>query len=132
MGVPSHLVGATVIAILAQRLVRRLCPECSSEVEPSHEEQLMFAPWLEQKVPFRDGEGCRHCLGRGYRGRVGVCEVLLVNRRLQAEISKGSDDRIIASVAEEEGYRPMWWDGLAKAGDGVTSLRGWRGSSRRQ
>jgi len=79
--------------------------------------------WLQQGVPFLDGAGCRKCSGIGYRGRVGVHELLMVNGEMQGLISRGADDQVVAEAAGSGGYRRLWWDGLAKVVEGVTTLR---------
>ncbi len=123
MGIQRFLVGASVIGILAQRLVRKVCPHCCDEVEPTDEEKEILRPWLEMGIPFRIGRGCDRCNGIGYRGRTGVHELVVINRMLQARITAGDPAEALVSVARKEGYRPMWWDGLEKVIAGVTTLR---------
>ncbi len=123
MGVPPYLVSATVIGVLAQRLLRRVCPECRADAEPTEEERRLFAPWLASGVPFVEGNGCRHCLGAGYKGRTGVHELIVVGGDVRTEIIAGSSDRGIAEAAGRSGYRPMWWDGLGKVRERSTTLR---------
>lgn len=123
MGVPAYLVASTVIAVLAQRLVRRLCPHCAQDAEPGPEERELFAPWLAQGVPFREGKGCQRCLGTGYRGRTGVHELMVVSPAVRKLVAAGADEQEIAARAGGEGYRRLWWDGLEKVREAVTSLR---------
>ncbi|HHQ48890.1 MAG TPA: GspE/PulE family protein [Acidobacteria bacterium] len=122
MGVPRFLVGASVIGILAQRLVRKVCPHCVEEVDPPPEEGEILRPWLEMGIPYREGKGCDRCRGIGYSGRTGVHELIVVDRDLQARITAGDDLETLARHARRTGYRPMWWDGLEKVVAGITTL----------
>ena len=122
MGVPRFLVGASVIGILAQRLIRKVCPHCVEEVEPPAEEAEILRPWLEMGLPYREGKGCDRCRGIGYSGRTGVHELIVVGSELQARITAGDDLEALARLARRNGYRPMWWDGLEKVVAGITTL----------
>jgi len=122
MGVPRFLVGAAVIGILAQRLVRKVCPHCVEDVEPPPEEAVLLRPWLEMQIPYREGRGCTKCRGIGYSGRTGVHELIVVDRDLQARITAGDDVESLIRHARKKGYRPMWWDGLEKVTAGITTL----------
>ncbi len=122
MGVPRFLVGASVIGILAQRLVRKVCPHCVEDVEPPPEEAEILRPWLDMQIPYREGKGCDKCRGVGYSGRTGVHELIVVDRELQARITAGDDMESLARYARKTGYRPMWWDGLEKVVAGITTL----------
>ncbi len=123
MGLPRYLVAATVVAVLAQRLVRRLCPHCAEDAEPTPDERELLGPWLEAGVPFRDGTGCRHCLGTGYHGRTGIHELLVVSPQVRALLARGAGEQELAAAAAAGGYRRLWHDGLDKVREGVTSLR---------
>lgn len=123
MGVPAYLVAATVVGVLAQRLIRRVCPSCRTVVDPDTVESDLLASILEAGVPFEEGTGCDHCDGAGYKGRTGVHEVLEVDRALQQVVAGGADDRGIAEAAVRSGYRPMWWDGVDKVLAGQSTLR---------
>jgi type II secretory ATPase GspE/PulE/Tfp pilus assembly ATPase PilB-like protein len=123
MGVPRFLLASSLLGVLAQRLVRKLCQDCWTSAEPTEEERLRLWPWLEGDLPFLDGTGCDRCLGIGYRGRTGAHELLTVDRAVQelvlAEASTGS----LASAGLRSGYQAMWKDGLTKVAAGITSLR---------
>ncbi len=123
IGVPRYLVAASLLGVLAQRLVRRVCPECVGPAEPSAEEAAYLRPWLDRGVPFTEGVGCQSCSGAGYRGRVGVHELLVVGDAVESRIAKGEDEASIASEGANSGYRRLWWDGLEKVRQGVTTLR---------
>ncbi len=123
MGLPRYLVASSVIGVLAQRLVRRLCPKCRGEAEASETEFALVGHLLTQGVPFVDGTGCERCHGAGYRGRVGVHELMLVDSAMRRLITDGASDGALAELASTNGYRGLWLDGLDKVKAGVTSLR---------
>jgi len=123
IGIPRYLVASSLLGVLAQRLVRRVCPKCTCEVDPTEEELAYLGPWIDSGAPFVEGAGCKDCSGSGYRGRVGVHELLVIDNQLQRLISQGADDQTIIDAAASTGYRQLWWDGLHKVSEGVTTLR---------
>lgn len=124
LGVDASLVSASLVGVLAQRLVRRLCPECVRDVEPTDEERLVLRGWLDASdLRFRDGEGCAACCGAGYQGRLPVQEVLEVTPEVRVPISRAASAMAIAEAARVTGYRRMWHDGLDRVRRGLTSLR---------
>lgn len=123
MGVPRYLAAATMMGVLAQRLIRRACPDCRAEAQPDDIEADLFEPILNAGLPFQEGSGCATCNGAGYKGRTGIHEVLEIDRDLQQLISAGSDEQAIADAARDRGYRPMWWDGIDKVRGGLSTLR---------
>jgi general secretion pathway protein E len=123
MGVETYLLASTLKGVLAQRLVRRLCPHCS---RPDEEAQS----WME-RVPvfcrsgpadFRSAVGCERCDGTGYRGRATIAELLLVDRSIQDLIHARASDAEIERRARADGMRLLSEDGLAKAWRGETSV----------
>jgi type IV pilus assembly protein PilB len=123
IGVPRYLVSGALVGVLAQRLVRRVCPHCVADVELDDGEQELFGKWTAQGVPFAEGCGCKHCSETGYRGRVGVHELLMVDREIQHMISAGGDDKALLDAATGHGYSKLWWDGITKVRAGITTLR---------
>jgi type IV pilus assembly protein PilB len=124
MGVPSYNVASSVTIIIAQRLARRLCPQCKVE-EILTEDQL-----AEQGFP-RDqlGEiklftavGCEQCTG-GYKGRVGIYEVIKISPSIASIIMEGGNSLDIAKQCQKEGYNNLRQSGLIKAMSGMTSLK---------
>ncbi len=124
MGVEPYLASSTVLAVVAQRLVRRICSKCRRPYEPTPEEIEEFGlddSFLSDAV-LNKGEGCSHCMGMGYSGRVAVFEVLFVGPRIR-EIAKdhGRSDAI-GQAAVEEGMRTILDDGLDKVRQGITTF----------
>ena len=119
MGVENYLVSSTLVAVVAQRLVRRLCRNCREvdEVPKSLREKLS----LKDATLYR-GSGCSECSGTGYRGRIGVFELLEIDDDLRQLILKNASSTRIKHLAIEKGMRTLQEDALQKAISGITSL----------
>jgi len=124
IGVESFLLAATLEAIIAQRLVRRICPECSTEYTPDPEvlAELSLTPREVVGRTFRYGKGCETCHHTGYRGRRAIFEILLVSERMRQMIAEQVSSDRIREVALEEGMRTLRDSGLLAIYDGVTSV----------
>jgi type II secretory ATPase GspE/PulE/Tfp pilus assembly ATPase PilB-like protein len=120
-GVPGFAINASVLGVLAQRLVRRVCADCAKPYEPAAALVRRFVDRAE-KASFRKGAGCPRCLGTGTRGRVGIYELFELTQEVQQAIERGASSAAIRSMALGLGMRPMWMDGLEKACVGVTTL----------
>jgi general secretion pathway protein E len=123
MGLPRYLVASSVIGVLAQRLVRRLCPKCRAQAEATETEFALIGHLLTQGVPFYDGLGCERCRGAGYRGRIGVHELMIVDGEMRRLITDGASDREMVELARTQSFRDLWFDGIEKVRQGSTSLR---------
>ena len=125
LGVPRFLVASQVIGVIAQRLVRHLCPRCKQPGEPSAEDLLAL------KIPLeaREGlvahvpKGCSHCSQTGYVGRFGLYEILRMNTPLRALVMSAAPDHEIQREALANGMRTLFQDGLAKVREGMTSIQ---------
>jgi type II secretory ATPase GspE/PulE/Tfp pilus assembly ATPase PilB-like protein len=110
MGIESFLISSALLGVVSQRLVRRICPECGGEGRVADESA---------------GEGqtrrCRNCLGSGYRGRVGIFEMLLVSDELRTAINERKDSNEIAAIARRHGMRSLREDGMDKVTKGMTT-----------
>lgn len=121
MGVEPFLISSSVIAILAQRLVRVICKKCKEEYAPSSE-MLKNLGVKEPSAKFYRGKGCDACKKTGYMGRVGIFEFLRVTEKIKKLIvAKASADEI-RRVAIEEGMRTLRDDGLNKVKSGITTV----------
>ena len=123
MGVPSYNVASSVSIIIAQRLARRLCSQCKTE-EHLSVEQLREQGFVEEKlseITLFKAVGCEHCT-KGYKGRVGVYEVIKISPTTAGLIMDGCTSLDIAEQCQKEGYNNLRQSGLIKAGLGVTSL----------
>ena len=121
MGVEAYLISSSLLAIMAQRLVRKNCTRCSSEYMLSdHEKELLgLDPQVELK--FRRGKGCEYCANTGYRGRVGIYELLVVTDRIRQMIMERANAQLIREQALQEGMRSLRQDGLRKLKEGITT-----------
>lgn len=123
MGLEPFLVASSLLGVLAQRLARRLCNACKSEVRVSPEKIRSLGlgeDYLKKK--FFKSVGCRECHRTGYKGRVGIHELLLLDDELQRLILKNGTDSQIREIAIKNGMRSLRMDGLRKAGQGLTSI----------
>jgi type IV pilus assembly protein PilB len=123
MGVPTFLITATVEAILAQRLVRRICPDCRHPVEPTEEMllELDIDPETVGDRTFFRGAGCDTCNNTGYKGRVGLFELMVMDDELRDMIMSNSNADELRSAAETKGMVTLRQTGIAYAFDGTTS-----------
>jgi general secretion pathway protein E len=114
MGVENYLLTSSLVAVLAQRLVRVICPQCR---QPAGD---VTGPNGDRLSSFR-GAGCEHCFGSGYRGRVGIFELMELNEELRAIIMRNEDASIITAAARRNGMRNLRDDGWDKVARGVTT-----------
>jgi type IV pilus assembly protein PilB len=122
MGVQPFLVSSSVHCIVAQRLVRRICPRCSSEYNPLEEESNLLRQHGLNAHKLRKGTGCGDCARSGYKGRIAIHEILLVDDTLRSMILQRRSDSEYRSYAVQNGMIPMMQDGLAKVVAGLTTF----------
>ncbi len=121
MGLAPFLISDSLLAVVAQRLVRRVCPKCKREYKPSNDIIKKISKYLPKEYKFYKGEGCHHCGMSGYRGRIMICEILQVDDEISQLISNEENKYKIEKVAIENGFEPMVIDGLNKALRGLTT-----------
>jgi type IV pilus assembly protein PilB len=126
MGVEPFITGAAISAVLAQRLARRLCPHCAEGYEATWDE--LMALHVEEAVAkklegtlFYKKRGCPRCGQTGYKGRVGVFQLLEMSPKLEQLASERASRDLIDAAARTEGMRSMWEDGIAKVAAGITT-----------
>jgi general secretion pathway protein E len=125
LGVPAYLISATVIGVLAQRLVRTLCPACKQRDDAVDAERLqeLVKPWrLSGAVKAYKPVGCLDCRMTGYRGRAGLFELLLINEPIKAALHPTPDLRALRRHAIKEGLRPLRMAGMMRVAEGVTTI----------
>jgi type IV pilus assembly protein PilB len=124
MGVPPFLLTATLEAVLAQRLVRRICRECREESVPSAEllAQLKLASDEAVGKKFFRGRGCASCNNTGFRGRTGLFEYMPINDQLRDLINHGASTQQIRDLALHTGMVPLRESGLEKVFSGITTI----------
>jgi type IV pilus assembly protein PilB len=127
MGVEPFLTGAAVTAVLAQRLARKLCSHCCEMYVPTTEE-LVASRFSPEQIASADGlalyrkKGCPRCNQTGYRGRVGVYQLMTMTEELGTLAARSASRDELERAAMEAGMRTLWDDGLAKVGSGLTSV----------
>ena len=126
MGIEPFLVSSTIIGVLAQRLVRRICPECKISYEP-HPEQLRelginAQSFRKMGKKFCRGEGCVKCRNTGYRGRIGIHELLVMSEEIKKTILENSDDASIKKQCLKENMITLRRDGVNKILYGLTTV----------
>lgn len=124
MGVKPYLVSSTVQAIMAQRLVRKICENCKEPYTPSKEELSAMELKPEQEKPaklFR-GRGCKECIHTGYKGRIGIFELLVNNDEIREMIVRKISSAEIREMARRMGMKLLREDGIIKALEGMTTL----------
>ncbi len=123
LGVAPFLVSSSLRAVMAQRLVRKVCAECSEEYFPSEVEMGKLKPYLANEVVrFQKACGCVACRGTGYRGRIGIFEIVEVTENLEKLIYKGASLSELRIQAESDGMNTMFADGIQKAAKGLTTI----------
>jgi type IV pilus assembly protein PilB len=124
MGVPSYLVASSVIAVLAQRLVRVVCPKCKAPFKPSEAilAEAGITPEVAAKANFMKGKGCGNCQKSGYRGRLGLYEVMLMTSKIRELSFQGASTQELRKVAIAQGMHTLYQDGIAKVLKGITTL----------
>ncbi|MCM8793566.1 MAG: Flp pilus assembly complex ATPase component TadA [Candidatus Omnitrophica bacterium] len=122
MGIEPFLVSSSVIGIIAQRLIRLICPHCKVEYSPPEAvlKSLNLEPRKEEK--FYRGEGCEKCKKTGYSGRKGIFEVLVINEEIRKLIVAKASASVIKQTAISQGMSTLMADGLEKARQGLTAL----------
>ncbi|MBI2307466.1 MAG: type II/IV secretion system protein [Rhodocyclales bacterium] len=127
LGVPSYLIGSTLLGVMAQRLVRTLCPHCKKaaamRVEDEEAWNALVAPWKASRPPqLHHPVGCLECRMTGYSGRVGLYEIMLMSPELKKLIRPDTEIARVREQAYREGMKPLRISGATKAAQGATTL----------
>jgi type II secretory ATPase GspE/PulE/Tfp pilus assembly ATPase PilB-like protein len=123
MGAEPYLVSSSVIGVLAQRLVRTICPTCKESYQPEENIVKDLAIEMSKDTVFSRGKGCKNCRQKGYKGRISLFEFLLINDTIQDLILKREPARVIRKAAQEtQGMKTLWQDGMDKVLQGITTL----------
>jgi general secretion pathway protein E/type IV pilus assembly protein PilB len=122
MGVEPYLVASTLEGVMAQRLVRTLCPACHEPCEPSREELPEDFPWERVTQPLRRAVGCRECRGSGYRGRLPLFELLVADEEIRRLANERVSSLEIKRAALRAGMVTLRQDGWSKVLSGRTTV----------
>lgn len=126
MGAEGFLAASALRAVVAQRLVRRLCENCAVVYEPNHQEKN----WLEETlgaekssgINLKNSHGCHRCNNTGYRGRIGVFELLILNDEMGDALRKGDASAFVKAARKSPHYKPLVYSALDYAVNGITTL----------
>ncbi len=121
MGVDSYLIADSMVGVIAQRLVRRLCPACRRKRLATEEEKRILSRSAAEKIEIYEPLGCGRCDNTGYRGRIGVYEIMEISSKLKTIISKGGDADDIKNQALKEGMYTLRMSATELVLDGTTS-----------
>jgi len=119
IGIPNFLVSSSVTGVLAQRLVRRICPKCKIEVDPPENRAYRDLPRVEH---YYRGKGCPHCYYTGYYGQIGVFEFLKINTKIRRLIAKNAYEDDLWDAAREQGMKTLFEDAWSKVQEGITTV----------
>lgn len=124
MGVPSYLVASSVVAIVAQRLVRTICSKCKARHTPPEStiRELGITPEELAGANFMKGKGCNTCQKTGFKGRIGIYELLVINNKIREMIFKNQSSTEIRKYAMQNGMDTLFRDGIRKVLNGVTTF----------
>ena len=122
MGIEPYLISTSVTGIIAQRLVRKNCPKCSKEYEPKDREREILGLKDNEDIKLIKGEGCPYCNGTGYKGRVGIYEILDINKEVRETISLGENSDKIRECAIKNGMKTLKDACVEHVLEGVTTV----------
>ena len=122
LGVGPFLVSSALISVVAQRMVRKICPYCRRLTHAPPEAQLAYQDELgDARTEFYYGSGCNSCANTGYLGRTAVFEIITMSEEIRRMVLTGAGSAQIWSQAQKEGTVSMWRDGMLKGKEGITT-----------
>jgi general secretion pathway protein E len=122
MGIEPYLVSGALVAIQAQRLIRKVCPHCKVKTEISGDILEDLKPVIPEHYQFYKAKGCDKCNNTGYAGREMISEVLVVDDNIQSMIARGASKEDISKYANENGFVSMFQDAAVRAANGKTTI----------
>ncbi len=122
LGVAPYLISASLIAVIAQRLVRKICPSCKDEYEPPSNIKRLSERWKVEIPKYYRGVGCRKCRNTGYIGRIAIHEMFLPNETVLDAITEGVTIKKLRKMAIDNGMLPLHLDGVEKVKAGITTM----------
>jgi type IV pilus assembly protein PilB len=124
LGMEPFLITATLEGIIAQRLVRKICKNCKERYEPTDEQllELGLTPDVVRGKTFYYGRGCDQCNNTGYRGRIGIFEIMVFNDEMREMVMNHASTNVLRNAARKEGMRMLREKGLAGIYNGLTTI----------
>lgn len=123
MGVEPFLISSSVLGILAQRLVRKICPQCAANYEPNARDMKILGIPAGQHIILRKGKGCKFCNGSGYKGRTAIFEIMEIDREISDMIDTGASTFEIREAAERNGMSPLRESCKHYVMNGITTIK---------
>jgi len=122
MGIEAYLISGALVAVQAQRLVRKICPHCKTEITLPKSVISEYKRFIPEGTVFYHGQGCKECNGSGYLGREMISEVLPITEELSSMIARGASKDEMMELALQEGFTSMFENGMKKVIAGTTSI----------
>lgn len=122
LSVAPYLVSASLIGVLAQRLVRKICPNCKEEYEPAAPLRRAVEKWSGGIAKYYRGIGCKKCRNTGYAGRIAIHELFIPDDDIHDKITQGETLKAVRQAAVQKGMKPLYLDGLEKVRAGITTI----------
>ncbi len=125
LGIDPFLISSTLIGLISQRMIRRICSYCRATKDPSEEEQAAYYDYMKENIPVvYEGKGCTVCANTGYYGRTGIFEILYMDEEIRSNMLKSDFDAAeMKEIALKQGITTMGHDSMLKAKEGTTSIR---------
>lgn len=122
MGIEPFLLSSSLIGIISQRLVRKICPSCKIAYKATEDDKKILGISQEEDLSLYKGQGCKACMHSGYRGRIGIFEVLEVTKEIRKLIDQGASGDDISDLALSQGFQELFKDGKKKVIAGITTI----------
>jgi len=122
LGVPTYWIASTLVGVVYQQLVRKICPSCKEEYKPDETEKASFISLISDQTKFFHGKGCEKCDGSGYAGRTAVHEILIINDQIRDLIYQNASILKIKDAARASGFENIFHDAIRKVNDGTTTI----------
>jgi type IV pilus assembly protein PilB len=122
LGVLPDIMAGNIIGVIAQRLVRLLCPQCKEEYAPTPEERALLGPDAQTVSYLYRPAGCKHCDNKGYKGRAAIMELLVMDSDMDELVARRATVRELRAAAITKGFRTLAEEGLQRVIEGATSL----------
>ncbi|MEK4004076.1 GspE/PulE family protein [Paenibacillus sp. FSL H3-0333] len=123
MGVEPYLIASSLLGVVAQRLVRKICPDCREDHKPTEQESIMLRRHGLPEHVIYHGRGCGSCNNTGYRGRIAIHEVLTINDHLRQLITESASIEELRAAGKAKGMVQLMEDGFLKVSKGITTLQ---------
>lgn len=122
MGIEPYLIASSLLGVVAQRLVRKICTECREAYTPSEQEMILLRNYGLHMDTLYKGKGCGHCNSTGFRGRIAIHEVMVIDDQLRAMVTSSASVEELRRTAQDCGMIQLMEDGIVKVSEGITTV----------